>query len=53
MRTEKQILTDFFNIREKEERKIDEYKKIYKIMKKIIIENDNFYKEILMQFILK
>lgn len=52
MRTEKQILTDFFNIREKQERKIEEYKKIYNIMKKIIIENDNFYKEILMKFIL-
>jgi hypothetical protein len=52
MRTEKQILTDFFNIREKEERNINEYKKIYKIMKKIIIENDNLYKEILMSYIL-
>lgn len=52
MRTEKDILTDFFIYREKSEKNLDEYKKIYKIMKKCIIYNDLFYKEILMKYIL-
>lgn len=52
MRTEKKILIDIFNYREKKERSINEYKKIYKIMKKNIINNDKFYKELLITYIL-
>lgn len=52
MRTEKQILNDFFIKRESEEKQIQDYQKIYKIMKKIIITEESFYKELLMKYII-